>query len=140
MALEICPRNLGQAAGRFVSSNGSESRFTSPVKPVSSQLEREDKMSGRFQIKCINKPNRDSPVEHITHVGGFGNQAWKLSVEEVMRRIESRGADHEDFYVKVGTNEADVIVVQATAHKRKHIRTTPDLTKVDNLLSLPECP
>lgn len=97
-------------------------------------------MAGRFQIKCINKPNRDSPVEHITHVGGYGQKAWKLAVEDVMRRIESKGTDHEDFYVKVGNNESDVIVVQATQSKRKHIRTVPDQTKVDNLLSLPECP
>lgn len=96
-------------------------------------------MAGRFQIKCINKPNRESSVEYITHVGGFGTSQWKLAVEEVIRRIESRGADHEDFFVKVGNNEANVFVV-SPAGRRKHIRTEPDSTKVDNLLSLPECP
>jgi hypothetical protein len=97
-------------------------------------------MAGRFRITCINKPDRNSPVEHITHVGGYGGTQWKLSVEEVMRRIESKGTDHEDFYVHTGNAEADVIVIQATANKRKHIRTVADSTKVDNLLSLPECP
>jgi hypothetical protein len=97
-------------------------------------------MAGRFRITCINKPDRFSPVEHITHVGGFGTSQWKLTVEDVMRRIESRGPDHEDFYVRVGNAEANVVVVPATPHKRKHIRTTPDWTRVDNLLSLPECP
>jgi uncharacterized protein DUF3892 len=93
-------------------------------------------MAGRFQITCINKPNRQSPVEHITHVGGYGASQWKLTVEEVIRRIEGR---IESFFVRVGNNEADVIVVSPPG-RRKHIRTNPDLTKVDNLLSLPECP
>jgi Protein of unknown function (DUF3892) len=97
-------------------------------------------MPGRFRITCITKPDRYSPVEHITHVGGFGSSQWKLAVEEVMRRIESSGANHEDFYVRVGHAEASVVVVPATPYKRKHIRTTPDSTPVDNLLSLPECP
>lgn len=96
-------------------------------------------MAGRFQIKCINKPNRESSVEHITHVGGFGTGQWKLTVEEVIRRIESRVTDHEDFFVKVGNYEANVFVVSPVG-RRKHIRTERDSTKVDNLLSLPECP
>ncbi|WP_214470020.1 DUF3892 domain-containing protein [Mesorhizobium sp. dw_380] len=96
-------------------------------------------MAGRFQIKCINKPNRDSSVEHITHVGGFGTSQWKLTVEDVIARIERTGPDHEDFFVKVGQSEANVIVVSPVG-RRKHIRTTRDLTVRDNLLSLPECP
>lgn len=97
-------------------------------------------MAGRFQIRCINKPNRQSPVEHITHVGGYGTTQWKLTVEEVIKRIKSIGPNHEDFFVKVGTYEANVFVVPATAHRREHIKTERDSTKVDNLLSLPECP
>jgi hypothetical protein len=96
-------------------------------------------MSGRFQIKCINKPNRDSSVEHITHVGGYGTRQWKLAVEDVISRIESTGTNHEDFFVKVGQSEADVIVISPPG-RRKYIRTTRDLTVRDNLLSLPECP
>jgi hypothetical protein len=93
-------------------------------------------MAGRLRITCINKPNRQSPVEHITHVGGFGAAPWKLDVEDVIRRIES-GA--EGFFVHVGLYETNVIVVSPMGH-RKHIRTERDLTKVDNALSLPECP
>jgi hypothetical protein len=96
-------------------------------------------MSGRFRITCINKPDRNSPVEHITAVGGFGSSQWKLTVEEVIRRIDSRGTDHEDFYVHVGNAEANVFVV-SPAGRRKYIKTEPDYTKKDNLLSLPECP
>jgi hypothetical protein len=94
---------------------------------------------GRFQITCVTKPDRYSPVEHITHVGGDSGGGWKLPVETVMQRIESKGSDHEDFFVRVGNNEAAVIVVPATAQKRKHIRTVPDATQTDNLLSLFEC-
>jgi hypothetical protein len=96
-------------------------------------------MAGRFQITCINKPDRNSRVEHITEVGGFGSKAWKLRVEEVIRRIESRGSDHEDFFVHVGKDEANVVVMSPAGH-RKYIRTEPDSTKADNLLSLPPCP
>ena len=89
----------------------------------------------RFEITCVNKPDRRSLVEHITHVGGYGVGQWKLPVEEVIRRIEGR---IEGFFVRVGANEADVFAVSAIGG-RKHIRTNPDLTKVDNLLSLPDC-
>jgi hypothetical protein len=89
----------------------------------------------RFEIACVNKPDRQSLVEHITHVGGYGAGEWKLPVEEVIRRIEGR---IEGFYVRVGVNEVDVFVVSPIG-QRKHIRTTPDLTKLDNLMSLPDC-
>jgi len=89
----------------------------------------------RFEITCINKPDRQSLVEHITHVGGYGAGQWKLPVEEVIRRIEGR---IEGFFVCVGVDETDVFVVSPTG-RRKHIRTNPDLTKLDNLLNLPVC-
>jgi thioredoxin reductase len=93
-------------------------------------------MAGRFRIQCINKPDRNSPVEHITHVGGYGSSQWKLTVEDVIQRIES-GA--ESFYVHVGLYETDVEVVSPPG-RRKYIKTQPDSSKRDNLLSLPECP
>ena len=89
----------------------------------------------RFEIACVNKPNRQSPVEYITHVGGYGAGEWKLPVEEVIRRIEER---IEEFFVRVGADKVDVFVVSPIGRK-KHIRTNPDLTKLDNLLSLPDC-
>jgi hypothetical protein len=97
-------------------------------------------MAGRFQITCITKPDRQSPVEHITHVGGYGSKPWTLTVEEVIRRIESTGPDHEDFFVHVGQYQADVFVVWPGQGRRKYIKTVRDSTKLDNLLSLPECP
>jgi len=93
-------------------------------------------MAGRFQITCITKPNRESTTEHITHVGGYGSKQWKLEVETVIDRIEG---GIERFFVHVGRDEADVIVMSPKG-RRKYIRTEPDLTKADNLLSLPSCP
>jgi hypothetical protein len=87
-------------------------------------------------VTCINKPDRYSQVEHITHVGGFGSSAWKLTVEDVIARIES---GTEGFFVRVGEYETDVEVVSPPG-RRKYIKTRPDATKKDNLLSLPECP
>jgi Protein of unknown function (DUF3892) len=83
-------------------------------------------MGNRFQVTCINKPNRDSPLEHITHVGGFGTSHWKLTVEEVIRRIETPGG--ERFFVRAGGYETDVEVVSPSG-RRKYIKTTPDGTK-----------
>jgi hypothetical protein len=93
-------------------------------------------MAGRFQISCITKPDRQSSTEHITHVGGYGASQWKLTVETVIERIEG---GLESFFVHVGHYEADVVVMSPVG-RRKYIRTEPDLTKTDNLLSLPPCP
>jgi hypothetical protein len=94
-------------------------------------------MVARFRIACIRKPDRYSPIEHITDVGGDGGGGWTLPVESVIGRIES---GQEGFFVRVGNAETDVIVVPASLSKRKHIKTKPDATQRDNLLSLPECP
>jgi len=95
-------------------------------------------MGGRFSICCIHKPDSRSPVDHITHVGGFGTKLWKLSVEEVIRRIESKDIDQEDFFVRVGQSEVDVYVVSPPGQP-KFIKTERDSTKVDHLLGLPDC-
>jgi hypothetical protein len=42
----------------------------------------------RFEIGCVNKPDRQSLVEDITHIGGYGAGQWRLPVEEVIRRID----------------------------------------------------
>ena len=95
-------------------------------------------MGGRFSICCIHKPDRQSPVERITHVGGFGTKLWKLSVEEVIRRIESQDIDQEDFFVRVGRSEVAVYVVSPPG-RPKYIKTERDATRLDHLLSLPDC-
>ena len=83
------------------------------------------------QITCINKPDRYSTNEHITHVGG----PWgKITVEEVISNIEKRVCD---YYVSVDGFTIDVTIVNGV--NRKYIKTRPDSTGKDNLLALPEC-
>jgi hypothetical protein len=92
---------------------------------------------GQVQIKCINKPHRDSPVDSIVNVGGVNpdGSRWKLDLASAVAHAE-RG-DYQ-FFVQVGLSRAEVEV--ATRNGKKYLRTVRDATKVDNLLSLPECP
>ena len=90
-----------------------------------------------LQIKCINKSDRYSPHERITHVGGVfstGNR-WKQTQEQTIREIE--GGEWA-YFVEVGGSRIDVIV--ATHNGRKYIKTRSDGEQPNNLLSLPECP
>lgn len=94
-------------------------------------------MAGRFQIKCINKDNRLSAYERITHVGGFGATQWKLSVATVISRIES---GQEAYYVSRPQGDTVDIIVAVSRFGNKYIKTTADGDEPNNLLSLPECP
>lgn len=88
-----------------------------------------------FEIKCINKSPREDRYHRITHVGGFGTTQWKLTVAEVIRRIEG---GLEAFHTFVNGHHQNVIV--ASRNGRKYIKTEADADTPDNLLSLPECP
>jgi hypothetical protein len=87
------------------------------------------------QIKCINKEPRNDPHHRITHVGGFTDQRWKITVADAILYIERR---EWEFYTLVNGRRAEVVV--ATHQGRKYIKTTADRDIPDNLLSLPECP
>lgn len=92
--------------------------------------------TNRARISCINKSDRQSPWERIRNVGGFTDRHWKLTVDEAITLIE-RG--EWSFYVRVGNHDVDVIVA-VSRFGNKYLKTTADTDKVDNLLSLPECP
>lgn len=94
-------------------------------------------MATRRQIICINKPNRDSSHEHITHIGGnwgIGGSKEKITVETAISHIEAKAYE---YYVSVGGYTTDVIVVNGVY--RKFIKTKSDSTGKDNLLALQEC-
>lgn len=64
------------------------------------------------------------------------SDAWwsPVSTSQAIKDIES---GLYRYYVKTGTEEADIYVVQGST--RKYLRTDPDKTTVDNLDELADC-
>ena len=83
-------------------------------------------------VTCIHKPNRNSPNEAITHLGGYG---WWWTRQEV---VDSINGGWNTFYTFVGGRRADVGVVDG--ENRQYLRTHADGYYNDNLLALPEGP
>ena len=91
-----------------------------------------------YRIDCINKTDRNSKHEHITHAGGpnpDGNGRWKDTVPNIVRHIEQK--NHRFF-----TNESGAsawVGVRTSAAGNKFIQTHADGVWKDNLLALKEC-
>ena len=86
---------------------------------------------GKFQITAVRKPDRNSTVEHITHV--------KIA-DEVFQRasiINWIDTNEHQFFTRVGPYESKVVT--ASRLGIKYIKTENDGTVTDNLLSLPAC-
>jgi hypothetical protein len=87
------------------------------------------------RVTCITKPNRESPHEHITHLGGTG---WKWTREEVIASIDART---NTFHVlDAAGDRANVGVVDPKNGRARYVRTYADGIWKDNLLALPSCP
>lgn len=87
-------------------------------------------------VSCINKQNRNSSYEGITHLGNPNskNGGWKWTRQQVIDSIE---AGTNTFYTLVNGNRGDIRVVNGPTGK--YVRTCADGKWNDNLLSLPEC-
>lgn len=83
------------------------------------------------QVRCINKRDRNSRHEGITHLGG---ESWKWTRDQVIQSIEAKT---NTFYTRVGGNRSDVGVVNG--QNGKYLRTYADGQWNDNLLALMEC-
>ena len=89
------------------------------------------------QVKCVNKPDRPSPQQRITHIGGdWGTQGNRIKVTEdnAIRHIEQ---GIYTYHVKVGSRDVNVYI--SSHNGRKYLRTVSDDITTDNLLNLPEC-
>jgi len=91
-----------------------------------------------FQVTCINKPDRSSPHEHITHIGNLADQ-WRVTRETAIQKIDSK---QEAFYTvdAASGKKAYVGVVRPGGDRAPYLRTHADGKWNDNLLALPECP
>jgi len=113
---------------------------------------------GDYQITCINKLDRESRHDRITHIG---NGRWRLTLDRAIALIDS-GA--HTFYtldtrgllssallgtpttssgaLGYGSTRAEIRVVRngLVGHMAPFLRTQRDGVYTDNLLSLPECP
>lgn len=83
------------------------------------------------EITCI-VPDSSDPGNRIDAIGGSG---WQKDEDAVIGEIEN---GTESYYTNAAGIHADVIVM----HDRDtpYLRTDPDQTTANNLLSLPTCP
>ncbi len=84
------------------------------------------------QVTCINKADRTSTCEAITHLGGYG---WWATRQQVIASIE---AGTHAFYTNVGGKVA-WIDIRTSATGIKYVQTHADGQWNNNLLALPEC-
>lgn len=87
-----------------------------------------------LQVTCINKPDRMSAHEHITHLGGVG---WKWTREEVIRSIDAK--THTLHVVDPTTKTRAYVGVVRPSGRSPYVQTYADGVWNNNLLALPEC-
>lgn len=88
------------------------------------------------RIECITKPDVNSSHEAILNVGGSRANGGRFYISRTECANDIR-LGRESYYVHVGGYQIDV-----TAYERNgtwYIRTSPDATQKDNLLSLKQC-
>jgi len=88
------------------------------------------------QVTCINKPHRDSPHEHITHIGN-AEAGWRVTRETAIYQIESK--THDYYTIERSTGKKCYVGVVREHGKHPYLRTHADGKWNDNLLAQSEC-
>jgi hypothetical protein len=89
-----------------------------------------------FEVTCVNKPDRLSRHEHITHIGNNANK-WRLTREAAIQRIDSK---LEAYYtIDPNSGQKVYIGVVREAGKAPYLKTNADGKWSDNLLALADC-
>ena len=90
-----------------------------------------------YEVTCVNKPDRSSSHEHITHIGNVAGQ-WRITRELAIKRIDAK---EEAFYTTDRSTGRKVYigVVRGDCNKAAYLRTYADGKWQDNLLALAEC-
>ena len=81
-----------------------------------------------YRIDYIVKPNQFGRIQAL---GGGYPVVWRNSEDNVINSISAGNT----FFVEGGGRRADVVV--EWGHSPPYLKTIPDNTKLDNLLSLP---
>jgi hypothetical protein len=91
-----------------------------------------------YLVTCINKRDRFSTHEHITHIGNItGSSPWRMTREDAIKQIDSKAAA---FYtVERNSNKKMYIAVIRETGKLPYLRTHADGKWNDNLLAQAEC-
>ncbi len=93
-----------------------------------------------YLVTCINKPHRNSPHEHISHVGNITNaptQRWRMAREKVIQQIDS--GQNQFYTLNQTTGKKCYIAVVRESGKHPYLRTHADEKYNDNLLAQAEC-
>ena len=95
----------------------------------------------QFEILYVEKEERFNPHEAIKRVGGKDSYSmtWAATRDQVIVAIES---GRYEFFVSSGNYYSIKarVIVAVNQFGHKYIKTEPDNTKQDNLLSLPSFP
>lgn len=90
----------------------------------------------QYEVNCVQKPNRNSPHEHITHIGHAGGK-WRMTTEAAIARID---AGRDAFYTLDTVTKTRVYIgVVREAGKAPYLRTHADGKWNNNLLAQQEC-
>ena len=96
-------------------------------------------MAKRAKITCINKTDRYSAHERISHVGGVNPDGtrWRWTQAQAIASIK---AEEWSFYVEQPAGHVVNVIVARSAAGNEYLKTEADGEQPNNLLSLSECP